>query len=538
MSRQPTFTLVCILVAVLGVGCQGADRPPTDRINPDDRMLRRGNGGDPETLDPALAQDVHAFNVLADLFEGLVTDAPDGALIPGVAETWAVSSDGRVYEFTLRPDAKWSNGDLVVAEDFVRAFRRVADPETASAYGFLLEPLENFAAIAAGHKPASELGIQAIHDRLLVLRLEEPSSHFLSVLAMPIASPMHAEASAQLSYSNPDQFISNGAYILTERQINGPIVLRRNAHYWNAESVRIGEVMYLPITNESAELNMFRAGELDITDSIPSHDLDWLITERPTEVRIAPKLALYYIAFDLSEEAFSDRQLRKALSLAIDRHQIVRLLGRGEEPAFSIVPPGVANHVSAMYEWRTLSDAERIKLAQSSFRSAGYDASSPFKIKLTYDVGDVHERVALAVAAMWKEVLGVETELEKMEWKYFLSIRDNRSAWQTMRFAWFGDYNDPMTFAEIFRSDSPQNLPLYANTAYDQLLDEAMVESDTAKRIKQMTDAEKKLIEDYPVAPVYFFVSKHLVSPHVAGFEDNVLDRHPSRFLNFLELDQ
>ena len=538
MDRLPRIVLGILLLGGLCAGCEGPGAPSASQEGAADRPLRRGNGGDPGTLDPALAQDVHAFNVLSDLYEGLVAEAPDGSVIPGVAASWTVSDDGRSYEFSLRPDAKWSNGDPVVAADFVRAFRRVAAPETASAYGFLLQPVKNFESVNAGREPAAALGVHALDDRLLLIRLENPATYFLSVLAMPVAAPMHSEASPATSFREPDRFIGNGAYLLAAREINGAITLQRNALYWDADSVHVENVVYLPITNETTELNMYRAGELDITDSIPSHDLDRLIEERPTEVRIAPRLGLYYLAFDLSEEPFDDINLRKALSTAIDRQQIVRLTGRGEQAAFSIVPPGVANHVSASYAWRDHGEARRIELAREAYKTAGYDANNPLRIKLTYDVGDVHERIALAVAAMWHEVLGVETELEKMEWMYFLNTRSNRAAWQVMRFSWLGDYNDPMTFAEIFRMGSPQNLPLYANHSYDRILDAAMFELDTDARIAQMTLAEQTLIDDYPIVPLYFFVGKHLVKPHITGFENNVLDRHPSRFLEVSDQDR
>ncbi len=532
MTRSLTWLLGGLLVAVLATGCQEPISSSTDQDAAREQILRRGNGGDPGTLDPALAQDVHAFNVLVDLYEGLVSEGPDGSVVAGVAESWVISDDGRRYEFALRPDAKWSNGEPVVALDFVRAFRRVAEPGTESAYSFLLEPLENFEAVNAGEKPASELGIEAIHERLLVIRLNRSASYFLSILAMPIASPLHENSLEETLGKDGRSLVSNGAYTLKSRQILGPIELLRNPYYWGAESVSIDRVVYLPIVNESSELDMYRAGEIDITDSVPTHDLARLMEKHPGEVRIAPKLALYYVAFDLSEAPFDNKELRTALSMAIDREQIIRLTGRGESPAYGIVPPGVANHVGATYKWRDLESSEREERAREAFRAAGYGAENPLRIKLTYDTGDIHERIALAVTGMWRDVLGVETELEKLEWKYFLSTRENRGAWDTMRFAWFGDYNDPMTFAEIFRADSPQNLPQYKSDEYDEILDSAMVELDTARRLEQMTRAEQILLDDYPIAPLYFFVGKHLVKPHVRGFEDNVLDRHPSRFLS------
>lgn len=499
-----------------------------------ENVLRRGNGGDPGSLDPALAEDIHAFNVLIDLYEGLVTEAADGALVPGVAESWDISEDGLTYTFHLRDDARWSNGEPVTATDFVYAYRRVADPATGSSYSFLLDPLEHFTEVNAGRMPVDRLGAFAENDETLVLRLGEPASHFLSVLVMPVAFPVHASSVSVGGFGDPERFIGNGAYVLEQRQPGGAIELRRNEQYRDAAAVAIEKVRYLPTTDDGAELNLYRSGELDITNAIPASHLGALLETSPSDVRIAPMLALYYLAFDLTEPPLDNRTLRQALSMAIDRKQLAQLIGRGEIPAFGIVPPGTASHVGATYEWQHLETEDRVARAQALFEQAGYDPANPPTVKLTYDVGDVHERVALAVSSMWQEALGIEVELEKKEWKLLLDTRDRRAAWHVMRFAWFGDYNDPMTFIEIFLSASAQNLPRYTSEEYDEIVARAASATDSSDRLDLMTSAERILIDDYPIAPLYFFVSKHLVSPRVSGFEDNVLDRHPSRHLRFI----
>lgn len=495
-------------------------------------VLRRGNGDDPATLDPALAEDVHAFNVLIDIYEGLVAVAADGSIVPGVAESWDISGNGLVYRFKLRSDARWSNDDPVQARDFVNAFRRVAAPDSQSAYEFLLEPVENFVDVRSGAKPAQALGITAIDDLTLEIRLSTPSNHMLSVLAMPIAFPVHGTNPTATQFSEPDEFVGNGPYELESRQVGGPIRLRRNNRYWDNRSVTIDEIQYLPVIDPITELNMYRADELDITGTVPAESFKDLRENLPGELRVAPTLALYYLAFDLTEAPLNNRILRQALSTAIDREQLVDLVGRGETPAYSIVPPGVGDHVGAAYEWRALSAAEREQRARTLYSEAGYDSDNPLSIKLTYDTGSVHEFVALTVSSMWKEVLGVDVELEKKEWQLFLATRDDRPSWQIMRFSWFGDYNDAMTFTEIFRSGSSQNLSRYESAEFDDLLDRARSEIDANARQEIMTTAESVLLEDYPIIPLYFYVSKHLVKPHIAGFEDSILDRHPSRYLS------
>jgi len=490
---------------------------PNDSGLTSEQLLLRGNIEDPGTLDPALAEDVHTFNVLIDLYEGLVAENARGALVPGVAESWSISDDGLLYTFVLRKTARWSNGEQVVASDFVRALRRAASPETLSAYSFLLEPIEDVVAVDAA---------------TLTIRLAQPSPHFLGVLAMPIAYPIYGDGSDAARFQEPDSFVGNGAYVLATRAAGRPIRLRRNAHYWDAESVQIAEIEYVPVADEVAELNMYRAGELDITGVIPSSHVGIVKRDLPDETRIAPSLAFYYFAFDLTEPPLDNRELRQALSMAIDREQLVALLGRGEQAAYGIVPPGVANHPGASYAWQDMAAEDRHDKAREAFASAGYGASEPLQLKVTYDVGGVHERIALAISSMWHEVLGVEVELEKKEWKYFLDTRENRQDWQVMRFSWFGDYNDAATFTDIFQSSSSQNLPRYASAVYDEKTGQAAIELNPVLRAKLMSEAEEILLNDYPIAPLYFYVSKHMVKPYVMGFEDNVLDRHPSKYLS------
>lgn len=536
MGRFPVVLSALFISAVPLAGCDEVSEPAVGSIE-NTQVIRRGNGGDPGTLDPALAEDVHAFEVLADLYEGLTVMGPTGATQPGTAESWDISENGLSYTFVLRSAAQWSNGDQVVAADFVRAFQRIASPDTLSVYSFLLEPLENFSLVKAGQLPISALGIDAVDERTLVLRLENPSPWFPSILSMPITFPLHPHAAIPDSFFRVDRFIGNGPFVLASSEANGPIRVRRNPTYWDTASVLIDEVEYLPIVNANTELNMYRSGELHISNTIPPDRVKQMRNSIPDEVRISPSLALYYLAFDLTEAPFNNAALREALSMAVDRNQLVSLIGRGEQPAYGIVPPGVANHVQAEYAWRNADPADRIAQARILYAAAGYNRETPLSIKLTYDVGDIHERVALAVSSMWFDALGVQVVLDKKEWKFFLDSREDRPSWQIMRFSWFGDYNDPMTFAEIFRSDSPQNLAKYESTQFDDILNRAASELDPSIRLSLMTKAEATLLLDHPIIPLYFYVSKHLVKPNIIGFEDNVLDRHPSKYLSLAPVE-
>ena len=496
-----------------------SDGPPT---NTDHRVLVRGNGGDPGTLDPVLAEDIHAFNVLLDLYEGLIIEDAAGQLIPGVADSWRVSDDGMTYTFELRETARWSNGERVTADDFVRAVRRAADPETAATYAFMLEPLANFAAVSAGRRPVSELGIRAVSDDELEIRLGAPAGHLRAMLTQPVFYPMHESG---------DPTISNGPYVLAEREPGGTIRLLRNDRFRRNDSTYFDEIRYLPIADPQAEFNLYRTGKIDVTHNVPDDMVEIAKESYPSELRIAPSLALYYIALDLTEPPLNDPGLRQALSMVIDRGVITGLLGRGERPAFGIVPPGVAGYEPAQYAWAGGDKALRTATAKQLYRESGYSTEQPLSITLMYDTEGVHEKIALAISAMWQDALGIDVELDKREWNYFLDSRDRREDWDAMRFAWFGDYNSAKTFLDIFRSGSDQNLSRYSSARFDTLMANANRAGDPAAAAAAMHEAESVVLDDYAVIPVYFFVSKHMVAGSIGGFEQNVVDRHASRWL-------
>ena len=527
------LTALLAVVAVAGAGCgPPADSPPDPGNSRKNAVLHRGNGGDPGTLDPALAEDIHAFGVLADLHEGLLAPGAAGELLPGVAASWDISDDGLIYRFALREDARWSNGDPVVAGDFIRAFRRISASDTPSAYGFLFEAVENFTAIKSGARGPEELGVVADNHHALTIRLERPTGYFLSVLAMPVAAPMHADA-AYTATDADNGYISNGPYALASRRPGGPIALRRNTRYWDAGTVAIDSVVYHPIADEVAELNRFRSGELDITHSIPPSHIDSMRRSRPDETRIAAELALYYLALDATEPPLDDPHVRQALSMAIDRERLVAIVGRGELPAYGIVPPGVAGYDGPQFEWRHWKRTRRERAARELLESADFHNSRPLTLTYLYDAGSVHEKIALAVGGMWRDVLGIHVSYDKREWQHFLDTRANRDEWQVMRFSWFGDFNDPVTFLGLFASDSVHNLPAYKDAGYDRLLEQAENTVAAPARARLLEQAEERFLQSHAVIPLYFYVSKHMVNASLRGFRDNVLNIHPSRFLAF-----
>ncbi|HET9044338.1 MAG TPA: peptide ABC transporter substrate-binding protein, partial [Burkholderiales bacterium] len=421
MGRVPRLgALVAVATTVLAlVGCGGgqestpgtttgtASTVPGDY---DPTTLRRGNGPEPDTLDPQLARTDAAFNILRDLFEGLTAVGPDGAAVPAAAESWTVSPDGLEYRFRLRDGLRWSNGDRLVAADYVAGMRRLVDPKTASPYGQFIDPVLHAPAITRGEKPPEELGVSAPDDRTLVVRLASPAPYLLGLLAQPPAYPLHRPTFAAhgAEYARPGKLLSNGAFVLDDWVMGSHVVARRNVHYWNDARTRIDRVHYVHIGDAGTELRQYRAGQLDFTYVVPQQQFQWIRQNLASELHVAPQLSVYYYGFNLTRPPFKDRPgLRRALSLAIDRDRLVSAVtGVGEAPAYSWVPHGVWNYTPQRFDYAAKPYAERVAEAKRLYAEAGYSADKPLQVELRYSSGDTHNRIAVAVAAMWKDALG------------------------------------------------------------------------------------------------------------------------------------
>jgi ABC-type oligopeptide transport system substrate-binding subunit len=330
---------------------------------------------------------------------------------------------------------------------------------------------------------------------------------------------------------------SNGAYKLDTWIVGSVIELTRNEFYWDNANTAIDAVHHHVVTDTIAELNRYRAGELDITYSVPPEAFDEVRRERPGELRVSPYLSVYFYGFNLTKPPFKDNApLRKALSMAIDREELVtKITGRGELPAYGWVPPGVLNYESRQFFYTTLSKEERYEAAQRMYLEAGFDRERPAQFELRYNSSDVTQRIALAIQAMWRDVLGVEARLVNEEQQILLSNIRAKEVTQLFRSAWQGDYNDANSFLYVFKSDSPSNLVAYRNPEFDSLLESAADQTDPMRRRFFLEEAERVLLADQPVIPIYFYVNKHLVSPRVRGWGDNVLDYHYSHFLSLAD---
>jgi len=525
--------LIAIPLAVAALSaCGERRREAADGL----KVLLRGNGPDPDSLDPHRARSTESMQVLRDLFEGLTRLDRAAAPIPGAAEGWTVSNDGLVYTFKLRPQLKWSNGDPLVAGDFVAGLRRLVDPGTASQYAEVIDVIVNASDVVAGKKPVDSLGVEAPDDATVVIRLSNPAPYLPGLMAHPSCSPLHRQSLQALGdrFARPGAQVSNGAFVLEEWLPNSFIRARRNRNYWNDANNRIDAVKYLQIADENAELRAYRAGEMHVTCVVPRGQFDWIRENLGGELRIAPQLSTYYYGFNLDRPRFQDVRLRRALSMVIDRERLANSVLRvGELPAHGWVPPGVHDYESQSFDYATQPMERRIAEARALLAAAGYGRGKPLDFELRYNNGEVHTKVAVTVASMWKESLGVEPRLAGVEFKSMMQDIDRRDV-DLYRLSWVGDYNDAYTFLQYLKGGFGINLPHYASRDYDRLLDEAAQQVDVRRRRELLEQAERLALADHPLVPLYYYVNKHLVKPEVRGWYDNIMNVYYSQDLDLI----
>ncbi|GIK35672.1 MAG: peptide ABC transporter substrate-binding protein [Gammaproteobacteria bacterium] len=539
--------LLPVLLCCLLAGCGERTAVPSASAGPvggpggqeraQQQLLRKGNGAEPESLDPHRTESVAASNIERDLFEGLVLETEDGELVPGAAASWEVSADGLSYRFHMRPDARWSNGDRLTARDFEYSLRRSCDPATLNGYSSILYPILNAEAVVEGRLPPTALGVQALDDATLEIHLSGPTPYFLGLLTHSSAYPVHRPSVERYGekFARPGNLVSNGAYRLEEWVIQSHIRLLRNRYYRDDAHTSIDEVWYYPIENDDAEVNRYRADELDMTEGVPFRQVRWLREQLPGELRIAPYLGTYYFGFNNTRPPFRDNlPLRLALSMAVDRDILTqRVMGTGEQPAWGFVPP-VVNYSGQRPAWADWTQEQRNAEARRLYHEAGYSEQHPLEVELLYNTDQNHKRIAGALAAMWKQTLGVRTKLLNQEWKVFIENRKRRVITQVFRSGWIGDYNDAYTFLQLLHSANGQNDPGYRNPAYDALLDQAAATADPAERRALLEAAERQLLADQPLIPLYFYASQRLVKPWVGGYRPNLMDHHHSKDLYIL----
>ena len=538
--RHPILLLSALVAGMTllgGCGETGGERfhnKMAPKILPDGTaVLRKGNGAEPGTLDPHKAQGVPAANILRDLYEGLVSEKPDGTLEPGGAESWEISEDRTVYTFHLREDARWSNGEPVTASDYAYGLRRTVDPATGSVYASILAPIENAEAIVAGDKPPSALGVEAVDDHTLRIRLKAPTPYFLGLLTHSTTYPVYRPAVEAHGdqFTQPENAVTNGAYTLEEWVVASHIALEADPEYWDAENVGVQRVEYYPITDAASELKRYQAGGLDWTGTVPIPELEKLKRHIPDQFRVQPSLSNYYYGLNVTRPPFKDApKLRRALSLAIDRETIVEKITRGGEiPAYSWVPPVVSDYQGARLDYADWPRDKRIKEARRLYREAGYTEDEPLEVEIRYNTMESHKKIASAIANMWKTTLGADVTLINEEWKVFLQNVSEREVTEVYRAGWVGDYDDPYTFLELLHSEFGINGAGYDNPRYDALLEKASRTAGGEERRRLLREAEALLLSEHPVIPIFFGTSKKLIKPYVEGYVGNPMGHYYSK---------
>ncbi|WP_225889848.1 peptide ABC transporter substrate-binding protein [Indioceanicola profundi] len=501
-------------------------------------LLNRGNQAEPTSLDPHKGTDVQSARIGYDLFEGLLTYGSDGTVVPGAAASWEVSEDGLTYTFKLRPDGKWSDGSPVTAHDFVFAWKRLVDPNTASDYAYFLWPIKNAEAISGGQMQVDSLGAEAVDDFTLKVTLKEPTGYFLGSLVHRMTYPVQKANFEALGNSavGAGKLVSNGAYMLAEHVPQSHVTLVKNPHFRAAGEVKVDKVVFHHSDSPETELRRFRAGELDTVQMAPVTQIDWLKSNMPETMFFYPVFATNYMPVNMTREPWaSNPKLRRALSLAIDRDAIVEKITKsGERAAWTLTAPGAQGYTLPLPEEASMTQAQRDELARKLVAEAGYGpGGKPLQVEIMHATNENTRKIMVAVAAMWQQKLGAKVALNNQEWKVVLQKAGEKDYPGLTSLGWIGDFPDPYTFLKIYRSDvGKMNRSGYASAEYDRLLNESNALLDPEARMAKMAEAEAVLVADAPMIPIYHATYRNLVSPKVKGWFENPMGVQPTRYIS------
>ena len=541
ISLKIVFKAILLVVVLFShLGCSEVSNVESAFEN---QILHFGLGAEPQHLDPHLATSVAAHNILSALMEGLVSEDPKSLKpVPGVATHWQIAPDGKIYTFHLHPDAKWSNGDPVTANDFVYSFRRILNPNLGASYSSMLYPLKNAKIYHSGEKSweEAEVGVRALDNFKLELTLENPIPYFLELLNHYSWFPVHQPTIEKFGafekmgtgWTKPENFVGNGPFYLKKHQINSVIEVQKSATYWDASTVKLEGIRFYPIDAAYTEERAYRSGFLHLTQTVSADRIDFLIENYPDELHFEPYLGTYFYRFNLKAPPFDDVRVRQAFCLSVDRQKLVdKVLKGGQSPAKSFTPPGTGGFIP-QYGFHYDPKKAR-KLLNSYLAEKGMEKLPP--IELTYNTSEGHKKVAEALYGMWNETLGVEIQLLNMEWKVFLSTI-SKGDFSLARAGWIGDYVDPHTFLQMWRSGDGLNMTGWKNEKYDQSLSMAETAKSADTRWKYFQTCEDLLAKEAPILPLYFYVHLTLRHPSVKGWYPTLLDHHPYKYV-YLERD-
>lgn len=494
---------------------------------PQDTLLV-GNGAEVQDLDPAIVSGVTEHRVLSALFEGLTSIDPQTLEpIPAVAKSWEISSDQTEYTFYLRSDARWSNGDPVTAHDFVRSWQRILTPSLSAEYAYLLFCLKNAKSYFEGKiENFEQVGVYAVDDYTLKVTLETPTSYFLKMQVHNIWYPIYPKVIEKFGkidernnpWTHAGNHVSNGPYCLKEWIPNKIITVEKNPFYWNKNAITIQKISFYPIDNQLTEERLFRMGYLDLTSTIPLRKIEFYQKQRPNNILIYPYIGVYYYRINVTHPPLNNVLLRKALAYAIDSKQITEFVLRGgEQPAYSYVPPGIGTYKSPA------SIRFDPQYAQQLLSEAGFPNGKGLPpIEILFNTSEAHKLIAEAIQRMWKHYLGIEVKLLNQDWKVYLTSM-NQLDYQIARSGWIADFLDPINFLECFLSYSGNNRTGWANPQFDKLIEQAYKEKNEVNRNHLMMEAEKILLDELPILPIYFYTWKMLISNRVQNLHPNIL---------------
>ncbi len=481
------------------------------------------------TADPQMVEDVSGSYFVRDLFEGLMNQDADGNLIPGVATGYTTNEAKDVYTFTLRNNARWSDGNPVTAHDFVYAWRRLADPATGSPYSWFADimALENVGAVMSGESPPEALGIRALDNHTLEVRLTASLPYFAAMTthASTFPSPQWTVRTFGDGWTKPGNIVGNGAYVLTEHIPNETATRERNTMYWNNDATIIDKVVTLVINDENTDFTRWEAGETD-KGAVPSGQYPRLKAEYPDEAISFPRLCTYYMTFNLSPsgpEAFKDVRVRQALSYALDRSVVTdKVLQGGQIQAFTFTPGATAGFEVPAVAFGQMSQDQRNVNAKLLMAAAGYGPDNPLKFEYMYNTSEGHKKIAIGAQQMWKETLGAEATLANQEWKTFLKTRGGQN-FDVARGGWCGDYNEASTFLDLMTTPSGYNDGKFSNAEVDELMTSARTMSDATSNY---TRVEEIMANEMPIIPVYHYTGVFMLRNNLKGWPFNNVEQN------------
>jgi len=518
-----------VLASFASASVLAATHPVTGETLADDQTFTYSMLDEFTTADPQMVEDVEGSYFVRDLFEGLMNQDADGNLIPGVATGYTTNEAKDVYTFTLRDNAMWSDGNPVTAHDFVYGWRRLADPATASPYSWFADimALENVGAVMSGDSPTSALGVTALDNHTLEVRLTASLPYFAAMTthASTFPSPQWRVRTFGDEWTKPGNIVGNGAYVLTEHIPNETATRERNSLYWNNDATIIDKVVTLIINDENTDFTRWEAGETD-KGALPSGQYPRLKVKYPDEAISFPRLCTYYMTFNVSPsgpEAFKDVRVRQALSYALDRSVVTdKILQGGQIQAFTFTPGTTAGFEVPAVVFGEMSQDQRNVNAKLLMAAAGYGPDNPLKFEYLYNTSEGHKKIAIAAQQMWKETLGAEATLANQEWKTFLKTRGGQN-FDVARGGWCGDYNEASTFLDLMTTPSGYNDGKFSNAEVDELMTSARTMSDATSNY---TRVEEIMANEMPIIPVYHYTGVFMLRNNLKGWPFNNVEQN------------